>query len=160
MNGWYSVYLYGLAMGNTRVRDLGRLALVTEIRGCQKYWQIMSEDDIYPSPFADTKVVGILWSTKVDYGTWFGANVEFIHCIQMLPFVPVSEDLLRREWIEEEYPVLVEAFNTATEGWRGYIIMAHAIIDKVAAWTEAEQLNLFDDGNTKSNTLYWIATRP
>ncbi len=38
--------------------------------------------------------------------------------------------------------------------------MAHAIIDKEAAWTEAQELQAFDDGNTKSNTFYWIATRP
>ena len=86
MNAWYAVYLYGLAMNNNRLRDLGRLALATEIRSAQKYWHITSADDIYPEPFSANKVVGILWSTKVDYRTWFGENVEYIHCIQMLPF--------------------------------------------------------------------------
>lgn len=60
------------------------------------------------------------------------------------------------------YELVVEflqAFDTADEAWRGYIIMAHAIIDKEAAWQEAAQLTRYDDGNTKSNTLYWIATR-
>ena len=147
-------------MNNARLRDLGRLALATEIRSAQKYWQITSADEIYPEPFSTNKVVGILWSTKVDYATWFGANIEFIHCTQMLPFTPISEELLREEWITEEYPVLVEAFNTADEGWRGYIIMAHAVIDSQAAWEEAQLLTSFDDGNTKSNTYYWIATRP
>ena len=47
-----------------------------------------------------------------------------------------------------------------SEGWKGYVIMAHAIIDPEAAWAEAQQLNGYDDGNTKSNTLYWIGTRP
>jgi len=159
VNAWYAVYLYGLAMNNDRVRDIGRLALATEIRSAQKYWQITAADDIYPEPFNANKVVGILWSTKVDYATWFGGNIEFIHCIQMLPFVPISEELLRKEWITEEYPVLVEAFNTASEEWRGYIIMAHAVIDPQAAWDEAQELTIFDDGNTKSNTYYWIATQ-
>ena len=147
-------------MNNPRLRDLGRLALSSEIRSAQKYWQITSSDDIYPEPFNANKVVGILWSTKVDYATWFGGNIEFIHCIQMLPFAPISEELLREEWITEEYDVLVEAFNTADEAWRGYIIMAHAVIDKEAAWEEAQLLTSFDDGNTKSNTYYWIASRP
>ena len=40
------------------------------------------------------------------------------------------------------------------------MIMAHAIIDPEAAWSEAQQLTGYDDGNTKSNTLYWIGTRP
>ena len=42
----------------------------------------------------------------MDYATWFGPYVEFIHCIQMLPFTPISEELLREEWIREEYPVI------------------------------------------------------
>lgn len=97
---------------------------------------------------------------QVDYATWFGANTEFIHCIQMLPFTPISEELLPASWIEEEYEVLVTAFDSADEAWRGYIIMAHGIIDKEAAWEEAQQLTAFDDGNTRSNTYYWLATRP
>jgi len=38
--------------------------------------------------------------------------------------------------------------------------MAHAVIDPQAAWDEAQLLTSFDDGNTKSNTYYWIASRP
>ena len=78
----------------------------------------------------------------------------------MLPFTPASEELLDPNWITEEYPVLSTAFDSADEAWRGYIIMAHGIIDKEAAWTEAQELTSFDDGNTKSNTYYWLATRP
>merc|ERR1712165_245347 len=134
----------------------GRLALATEIRSAQKYWQITSADDIYPAPFNANKVVGILWSTKVDYATWFGGNVEFIHCIQMLPFTPISEELLPRSWIQEEYQILQQAYSRPdpplSEGWKGYVIMAHAIIDPEEAWSEAQQLSSYDDGNTKSNT--------
>ena len=92
-----------------------------------------------------------------------------------------------------------------SEGWKGYVVMAHAILDPglpphvnalytsikfygiisiciilclsilvmvshgmapyhtmahpEAAWSEALQLTGYDDGNTKSNTLYWIASR-
>ena len=38
--------------------------------------------------------------------------------------------------------------------------MAHAILDPKTAYDEALQLTAYDDGNTKSNTLWWIATRP
>merc|ERR1711994_694687 len=74
----------------------------------------------FPAPFSDNKAVGIQWSTKVDYATWFGGNVEFIHCIQMLPFTPITEELLRPEWVEEEYPVVAEAYNRGdlSEEWK------------------------------------------
>eukprot|EP01136_Pigoraptor_vietnamica_P014021 Opistho-1_new@55698 len=45
-------------------------------------------------------------------------------------------------------------------GWRGYVYMAHAIIDKATAWSEVQTLTAYDDGNTATNTLYWVATRP
>ena len=164
VNGWYAIYLYGLVMGNTRVKDLGRLMTALEIRAAHRYWQMTEAQSVFPKPFADHKAVGIQWSTKVDYGTWFGANVEFIHCIQMLPFTPITEELLREEWIREEYNVLAEAYGRPdpplSEEWKGYIVMAHAVIDPHAAYGDALQLSRYDDGNTKSNTLYWIATRP
>ena len=34
------------------------------------------------------------------------------------------------------------------------------VIDKAAAWTEVQTLATYDDGNTATNTLYWVATRP
>ena len=56
-----------------------------------------------------------------------------------------------------------EAYNRPdpplSEGWKGYVVMAHAIIDPQAAFDEALNLSGYDDGNTKSNTLWWIATR-
>ncbi len=162
VNAWYAVYLYGLAIGNDRLRDLGRVMLATELRSTWKYWQINEGEGIYPEPFASNKVVGILWGTKVDHATFFGANLEFIHGIQMLPFTPITEELLRAEWIEEEYPVVSTVVNDPNigEGWKGFIYMAHAVIDPVAAWSEAATLTGYDDGNTRTNTLYWLSTRP
>jgi endo-1,3(4)-beta-glucanase len=162
VNAWYSLYLYGMAIGNDRIRDLGRLMLATEIRSTQRYWQVDSSDGIYDEPYASNKVVGVLWSTKVDYGTFFGANTEFIHCIQMLPFTPISEELLEPAWIDEEYPVLETALDNPSigEGWKGFVYMAHAVIDPAAAWNECQTLTGYDDGNTETNTLYWLATRP
>lgn len=162
VNAWYGVYLWGLASNQTQIAQLGRLLLATEIRSTQTYWQIDSSDGIYPEPFASRKVVGVLWSTKVDHATFFGGNLEFIHGIQMLPFTPITESLLEPAWVVEEYPVVSEALSSPDigDGWRGFIYMTHAILDPVAAWDEVMTLNGHDDGNTLTNTLYWIATRP
>merc|ERR1719481_1091356 len=87
----------------------------------------MSTDSSNYSPeFSENKAVGIVWGTKVDYATWFGANVEFIHCIQMIPFTPISEELLPYCWIKEEYQVLKQAdkrqtrAHTTVEGLHHY----------------------------------------
>jgi endo-1,3(4)-beta-glucanase len=37
--------------------------------------------------------------------------------------------------------------------------MAQAVVDKAAAWNNVNSLNGWDNGNSKTNTLYWVATR-
>ena len=37
--------------------------------------------------------------------------------------------------------------------------MDYAVIKPDEAWDQAIELTSFDDGNTKTNTLYWIGTR-
>jgi len=90
--------------------------------------------------------------------------VEYIHAIQMLPFTPITEELLPKTWISYEYPILAQALTRANpkldDPWKGFIVMAQAIIDKNAAWTSAQSLQSYDNGNSKTNTLYFIATRP
>lgn len=161
VNAWYGLYLLGLAAGDANLENVGRVLLATEIRATQKYYQIKQGSPIYAEPFAANKVVGVLWGTKVDYATFFGNGPELIHGIQMIPFTPISEALLPVDWVIEEYPVVSKALGGAIgEGWKGFIYMDHAIIDAPAAWTEVNTLTGYDDGNTKTNTLYWVATRP
>jgi endo-1,3(4)-beta-glucanase len=160
VNGWYAVYLWGLVTNDERLEDLGRLMLASEIRCAKRYWQIPSSNTLYPPPFADNKVVGVLWGLKVEYATFFGNNPEFIHGIQMLPFTPISEELLDPQWIQEGYSVFSSNIGGAGEGWKGFIYMAHSIFDNPTAWQEANTLMGYDDGNSKTNTLYFIATRP
>ena len=41
----------------------------------------------------------------------FGDDVEYVHGINMLPFTPITEELLGRDFMEQEWPVLETAFN-------------------------------------------------
>jgi endo-1,3(4)-beta-glucanase len=164
VNAYYGVYTLGLAYNNADLRDLGRVLLQSEIRSAQKYWQIMSSDSIYDSTFAANKVVGVLWENKVDYATFFGANVEYIHGIQMLPYTPISEDFLRPSWLKESYTVFSAAYTrsspVASQAWLGILYQAQATFDKTGAAAKIATLTGVDDGNTMTNTLYWLYTRP
>lgn len=158
LNAWYGIALYGAATGDKRVERLGQLLLMTELRSTWTYYQIM-DDSIYPQPFASNKQVGCLWSLKADFSTWFGDKVEYIYGIQMMPITPVSEMLLRPEWLQHAKDVWYPALKIEVEQWRAFFIMANAVLDTDAAWDDASKLTIFDAGNTKANTLYWIATR-
>ncbi|MGB1075501.1 MAG: glycosyl hydrolase, partial [Flavobacteriales bacterium] len=162
VNAWYAIALYGEAIGDTRIKDLGRLMLATELRSTHLYWQMDSADEIYPDVFEANKVVGQLFDAKATYSTFFGDNIEYIHGIQMLPFTPITEELLRSSWVAEEYPVVSEALNSSSieEDWKGFIYGAHAVIEPVQAWDEMLSLTAFDSGNPPANALYWAATRP
>lgn len=161
VNAYYGIYLLGLAMGDSQLANWGRVLLATEMRSTHRYWQIKSGSDIYDSPFADRKVVGILWGLKVDYATWFGSAAQFIHCIQMLPFTPITEELLPASWIEQEYPILSGNMTAnIDDGWKGFVYMALTIIDPADGYTQIQTLRGYDGGNSKTNALYWAATRP
>lgn len=163
VNAWYGIYLFGMATKNKDLEQLGKILTATEIRGAHTYWQMKPDSKIYPKEFATRTCVGILWEMKADYATWFGSNVEYIHLIQYLPFTPITELLIPKAWNSLQYPLLKKALNRMDpiimEQWKGYLYMSQAISDQEAAWKNVQGLNVYDNGNTATNTLYWVATR-
>jgi len=159
LNAWYGLSLYGLALGDAGLRDLGRLMLATELRSGARYWQIDEHSTIYPPEFAANGLAAVVWSTKVDRDTWFGSNVEYSYGIQAMPVTPVSELWLRPRWLAATESIWQPAMATAVEQWRGILLMMSAVNSPEAAWQAASTLVLFDNGNTKTNLLYWVATR-
>jgi endo-1,3(4)-beta-glucanase len=91
INGMYGMYCWFKASGQTVMADLARLALKLSQKAAQRYWHI-PDTLVYDGIFAANLMVGILWATKADYATFFGAYDEYIHGIQMIPFTPVSEE--------------------------------------------------------------------
>ncbi|KAG2453738.1 hypothetical protein HYH02_001949 [Chlamydomonas schloesseri] len=186
VNSYYAVALLGRALAQAGVAgaaDLtrwGQLLMAVEISGAQHYWQTTTAATafpvVYPSPFRDNKVVGILWNSKVDYATWFGSEPIFIHAIQYIPFTPASEVLLRRDWMLESYPVA--SVNLATSNlypcWKQFGDAALAMLNSSGMSTAWERtlalpyINPADNNanfwggwasHSKSMLLYWIASR-
>ena len=103
-------------------------------------------------------MVGNLWSTKADYRTWFGANIDFVHFIHVRPFTPITYEVLDFEFVKKQYPVASKA--TAQGEWLSYIIMDEAVIDPNSAFARANSTAITDFGyNSRANTLWWIVTR-
>lgn len=163
VNAWYGIYLFGMATKNKDLEQLGKVLAATEIRGARTYWQMKPDSKIYPKEFAKRTCVGILWEMKADYATWFGSNVEYIHLIQYLPFTPITELLIPKSWNSLQYPLLEKALSrmdpVIMEQWKGYLYMSQAISDQEAAWKNIQELGEYDNGNTATNALYWVATR-
>lgn len=89
------------------------------------------------------------------------AGKVFIHGINMLPFTPFSEQYLTADWVVEEYPVVFASITPQiTDEWKGFLWGDHAVIEPNKAWEQIRNLNTFDGGNTRSNLMYFAATRP
>ncbi len=159
-NAWYGLHLLGLAMHDQRMSDLGRLLLRLETDAAQTYWQLPSQSPVYGYPFKANRSVGILFETRAFFGTFFASGPQFVFGIQMLPFTPITEALLSKPWVSDAWVDMSAAATSATPEWQGFLYMTHATIDRTAAWAEVSSLARYDDGNSKTNTLWWVATRP
>ncbi|POM62364.1 Endo-1,3(4)-beta-glucanase [Phytophthora palmivora] len=165
INAYYGVYLVGKSFKVPEIEHIGHLLLALEIRGAQTYWQMPSSSDIYEPIYAANKMTGQVAATKVSYTTWFGPQVEHMHLINMIPFTPITDAFLKPAYVQEEYPILQQqAFDRVEDPiddrWKGYAYLDLAIIDPAGAWTKVQDMSFFDDGSSRTNSLYWIATRP
>ena len=77
-----------------QIANVGKLMAGTELTSAKRYWHVKDKDDpqrIYPKQFSNN-VIGILWQTMAQFGTWFGAAAYLPIGIQLLPLTPISED--------------------------------------------------------------------
>jgi len=170
VNAWYAISLLGKVVGRDDVRDLGMALLATEIKSAQTYWHTSKGSDIYPADFARGAAVGMLWSSLAQQQTWFGVAPYYIHGIQMLPFTPASEALLEPEWLATETPVYAASCSETCvqQGWSVPLRLAQAVQDPSGALAAIRKLpaEVFDsanaggNGNSRTASYYWIATRP
>jgi endo-1,3(4)-beta-glucanase len=154
------------------MHNVGLALAATEIRSTQKYWQVVRDveelDGIYPEAY-QARVVGILWSTIIQFTTWFGNNPYLIYGIQLLPLTPISEARDKVEWAKEIYAPLAASCDQGcvSGGWSVQIFAILATIGQVEKAIQ-QTLDLSPsvyegpggNGHSKSNTLWYIATRP
>lgn len=134
IHSYYAISLLGEALNDVPLKVWGSLLATTEIRSAKKYYQ-MPDDSVYPEVFAKNRMVGTMWSTKVDYRMYFGDKVEYMHGMNMLPFSPITTKLLSYSYILKEYQVFGAA--DPKDEWLSYQIMAEAVINPVTAFTRA-----------------------
>lgn len=145
----------------------------TEIRSAQRYWHVYQNDEskqVYPSAYG-TNVIGILWSTMAQFGTWFGRAPYLPYGIQLLPLTPISEERDDLAWVNEMYypfaQACSESFQCTESGWSilelailatvGYVDEA---VERVASLPDDSYVNAGGNGHSKSNTLWYLSTRP
>lgn len=189
-HAYYAVGLFGHAMAThiqneqpaipkrlfdtaNSIRDYGRILLALEVHAADTYWHIRPNqpEQIYAPSYQHT-VVGILWSHLVQFQTWFGLDSYEVHGIQQIPYTPVSEAVLSLDWVTVEFPEFKKACDgnaaCVTNGWKWMVCLEQAMVDTAGAMTCLDSLddgafansNAGGNGNSLTNSFYWIATRP
>jgi hypothetical protein len=161
------------AAGANEVRQTGELLTATEMRSAKRYWHVEHENEakrIYPAVY-EPKVVGICWSTMIEFGTWFGREPYLVYGIQLLPLTPISENLVELDWAFEMYAPFAQECDAdpscGENGWSTLVLAVLATVGhtKLAAQqAQALSADVYDtaggNGHSTSNTLWFISTRP
>jgi endoglucanase Acf2 len=148
--------------------------MATEMRTAQTYWHVRAAGPnvtrIYPEIYA-SRVVGMLWSMLAQEQTWFGNSPYLCYGIQLMPLTVASEQRDSPEWVKEMLPFLNDSCaanpSCETDGWSIMVLTSQATIGEWrAAWKGLNALSpdVYDaaggNGHSRSNTLWYIATRP
>ncbi len=155
-----------------QVRAAGRLLAATEVRSARRYWHVRLEESarVYPKEYGH-KVVGMLWSTSVQFQTWFGLKPFLAYGIQLLPLTPISEDRDGIDWAKEMYEPYADSCHQDTTceefGWSVLQLAMLATVghpDLAASKAMDLSPDVFTsaggNGHSLTNSLWYFATRP
>ena len=164
MNFHYSIYLWGKVGGIEELENLGKLCMKICARSVGQYL-LMEDGNVVHPKIVKNKVVGIFFENKVDYATWFGANLEYIHGIQMIPVSPVNEifrsdAFVRQEWesVIQHIDMVVSPESYREDPWQSLLYCNYAVIDAVAAMGNLSDATM-DGSLSRSWALYYASTR-
>lgn len=183
VNCYYGAFLWSLvrqgAVSNPDLdisprTDFSRLLLAMEIRGAQMYWHMRtvandtntrfdaSSATVYSPQFSKNYMVGNLGMLDAVSSTWFGTESLYVHMINEIPVTAATELLFDKSYVIQEYYNVLAPLGEVEMAWKGYLVCNHAIVDTMSAWNEAQALfsPQLDSGLSKSQVLYFVATRP
>ncbi|KAF5552869.1 glycoside hydrolase family 81 [Fusarium mexicanum] len=169
VNGYYGAMLWATVALDQEHANFARLLLAIEQQAARKYWHLYpsaGEDDPanpYPeAKFRDLITVGNVMDWQTGAWLFWGAEKVQIAAIQILPVTPVNEVMYDAEWVSNVFaytmPELTNASNA--DSWKSVIYAAYANANpqEAAAWSA--NLSDWGSGNTYTNELYFISTRP
>ena len=152
-----AVVLWGAMTGQDDLRDLGIYLHATERTAVEQYW-FNVDGDTFPAGYPHT-ALGIVWGGKGTYGTWFGANPEFIHGINFLPITGGSLYLGRHpDYVLRNVAEIVQRTGGNPTIWRDVIWNFLALSDPDRAMNErrANPNYAVFDGESRAHTYHWI----
>jgi endo-1,3(4)-beta-glucanase len=164
MNFHYGLMLWGQVSNDSDLETLGEIMMKVGKRSVGQYLLMEDTNTVHPE-IVPNKVVGIFFDNKVDYTTWFGAEREKIHGINMIPVSPVNEFLRTDTFVHEEWnsvlfdlELVKDPDNHRENTWQSLLFANYAVIDQVESMIQLSQAAM-DPGLSRAWALYFAATR-
>ncbi|PVH97272.1 glycoside hydrolase family 81 protein [Periconia macrospinosa] len=132
----YALKMWGKTTGDANMEARANMQLAIQKRSLANYFLLASDNKVQPERFIPNKVTGILFENKVDHVTYFGANIEYIQGIHMLPINPSSAYTRSKKFVQEEWDQYFSngRADQVQGGWRGVLYSNLALIDPSSAY--------------------------
>ncbi|KAJ5247716.1 hypothetical protein N7468_002699 [Penicillium chermesinum] len=162
----YAIKMWGQTTGDRSMEARGNMMLGIMRHSLDSYFLMKQDNQNQPANFTSNRVTGILFENKVDHTTYFGANLEFIQGIHMLPLLPHSaytrqHDFVAQEWKDMFSPGSLTPAHGVEGGWKGVLFANLAIIDPQQSWDFFSQDNFdyswIDGGASRTWYLAYAA---
>jgi len=133
INAWAGMILLGAVTGDTRLRDAGIWLYTQETNSAFYYWFNAGPVNTFPAGFSRTMIAN-LFDAKSDWATWFGAQPEFAHGIEFLPFTGSSLYLGRDPaYCQRNFNEVLSLNGGSLNLWQDLMEMYEALFDPTDA---------------------------
>lgn len=162
VNFAYAMKVWGRVVGDLAMEARGSLMLAVQRRSMNAYMLLLPDNTVQPAVFVPNMVSGILFDNKLDYTTYFGTNVEYIHGIHMLPITPALLYVRQPLFVLAEWSrFLAGIVSGLTSGWAGVLRLNQALADPASAYrffsASGFDTNLLDNGMSLTWALCYAA---
>lgn len=157
MNFATAAILWGEATGQTDIRDLGVYLHATEKTAVEQYWFDV-DNAVFPATYPHI-AIGMVWGGKGVHSTWFGANPEFIHGINILPVNGGSLYLGHHpDHVLANYAEIVAERGGQPIIWQDLLWEYLALADPNLALSHYFASSGYTpfDGESRAHTLHWL----
>ncbi|MFZ5424960.1 MAG: glycosyl hydrolase [Patescibacteria group bacterium] len=147
VNFWYGAHKWYNAMQMADKADWYSVAYNLEAFTSNVYYHnTYNLSDVFPPEYKH-ELASIVWEGKYDFATWFSADPNAIHGIQILPVTFGSYYLNNSEYAKRK---ITSLNNEALEKSWGDINLGYEIINGLAKEQDIENVVITDSGITKT----------
>ena len=156
-------------MTAVKIKEVGIALTTTEVRSTRKYYHVHHGGGFPPS--YTPHVIGILWTSMLQFQTFFGGQPFFANGIQLIPTTPITESRDGVAWAKKLYPDFSAQCASSDlckkSGWSILPLSLLAIVghpkEAVKGLLQIHDSAFLDpggNGQSLSNSIWFAATRP